>query len=42
MTEKVVSTIIQPEPLSTMTIKGMLILFRQDQEDLNNIKEEKS
>ena len=33
---------IQHEPLSTMTIKEMLILFRQDQEDLNNIKEEKS
>lgn len=33
---------IQQEPLSTMTIKGMLILFRQGQEDLNNIKEEKS
>ena len=33
---------IQQEQLSTMTIKEMLILFRQDQEDLNNIKEEKS
>ena len=33
---------IQQEQLFTTTATGMLILFRQDQEDLNNIKEEKS
>ena len=41
-TEKAVSTMIQQEPLSIMTIKGMLILFRRDRKDLNNIKEEKA
>ena len=33
---------IQQEQLFTTTATGMLILFPQNQEDLNNIKEEKS